>query len=170
MFPFTINALLSTIGFAWSMRALSLLVFFIGFLGNVGMKPRVPLPPVTSAGQSSHRPPPLRNHVDHQVFRSPLYLAVVRDYVMLLRSDQDLSTLQALTIMTQAMGYYPVPFYISSYASAIGLSTTDGTLALAAFNLATMLGLYLCAAVTVCYDLTISVSLLSRSGMRRDTL
>ena len=85
MFPFTINALLSTIGFAWSMRALSLLVFFIGFLGNVGMKPRVPLPPVTSAGQSSHRPPPLRNHVDHQVFRSPLYLAVVRDYVMLVK-------------------------------------------------------------------------------------
>ena len=42
--------------------------------------------------------------------------------------------------MSQSFGYYPVPFYISTYATAVGLSTTTGTLALAVFNLSTVVG------------------------------
>lgn len=42
--------------------------------------------------------------------------------------------------MTQAMAYFPVSLYIPSYSAAIGLSTVDGTVALATFNMARVVG------------------------------
>ena len=38
------------------------------------------------------------------------------------------------------MAYFPVSLYIPSYSAAIGLSTLDGTIALAVFNLARVVG------------------------------
>lgn len=40
----------------------------------------------------------------------------------------------------QSLGYYPVPFYLSTYAIDAGFSTTVGTLALSVFNLSNIVG------------------------------
>lgn len=42
--------------------------------------------------------------------------------------------------MVQALAYFPVSLYIPSYSKAIGLSTLDGTIALAIFNAARVVG------------------------------
>ena len=38
------------------------------------------------------------------------------------------------------MSYFPVSLYIPSYAASLGFSSLNGTLALAAFNLSTVIG------------------------------
>lgn len=42
--------------------------------------------------------------------------------------------------MSQALAYFPVSLYIPSYAASAGLSDLDGTIALAVFNLARVVG------------------------------
>lgn len=66
----------------------------------------------------------LHRNYDYRVLKRPLY------YVL------------SLTIMSQSFGYYPVPFYIPTYATAVGLSTSTGTIALAVFNLSTVVGTF----------------------------
>ncbi|KAF8342593.1 major facilitator superfamily domain-containing protein [Cantharellus anzutake] len=137
MLPFITDALLSSVGFSGSMRALSVISFVICSLGNLGIRPRVPPAPVASSARSSHRLPT----INYRIFRTPLYVAV------------------SLATALQAIGYYPVPFYIPSYAAALGLSSTDGTLALATFNLATLLG-QVCGG-TLCESLGYNVLMLA---------
>lgn len=42
--------------------------------------------------------------------------------------------------MAQAFAYFPVSLYIPSYSKAVGLSTLNGTIALAIFNTARVIG------------------------------
>lgn len=42
--------------------------------------------------------------------------------------------------MAQALAYYPVSLYIPAFTTAVGLSTMSGTVALAVFNLAGVVG------------------------------
>lgn len=120
MFPFIIDVSLTRVGLKWTLRLLALIVGIVGVVAVIGIKPRVPVAPVTNPGRIIRQAPTGR--ANFKFFTSPLYTVV------------------ALTIMGQALGYYPVPLYIPSYASAVGLSSINGTLALAAFNLATVVG------------------------------
>lgn len=48
------------------------------------------------------------------------------------------------------MAYFPVSLYIPSYSTAIGLSVVNGTIALATFNIARVVGMCISFALGLC--------------------
>ncbi|KAI0033582.1 major facilitator superfamily domain-containing protein [Vararia minispora EC-137] len=110
-FPILANFLLQRVGFRWTLRVLALLVGVLGGGALIGAKPRLPVARRTT-------PAPL----SFQFVSQPLFIAV------------------AVTIFVQALAYFPVSLYIPSYAATLGYSRLNGTLALTAFNLATVVG------------------------------
>jgi len=113
-----IDGLLKSVGVQRSLMILSGVIFGIGSFAMIGIKSRVPVAPTAAR---SRRGQFTRNY-DLRVFRNPLYHVI------------------SLTILSQSFGYYPVPFYIPTYTTAVGLPTATGTLALSLFNLSTVVG------------------------------
>ncbi|VDB93434.1 unnamed protein product [Peniophora sp. CBMAI 1063] len=110
-FPILANALLQHIGFRWTLRIMAALVGILGGLALLGANPRLPV-----ARRAAPAP------WDFSFVRQPVFLFV------------------AATIFIQGLSYFPVSLYIPSYAASLGFSSLNGTLALAAFNLSTVLG------------------------------
>ncbi|KAF8314196.1 MFS general substrate transporter, partial [Clavulina sp. PMI_390] len=122
VFPFVINSLIQHVGLRKSLIILAGAILSIGGLVVPGMKPRVPVATATArSSRARHAQGSYRNY-DYRVLKRPIF------YVL------------SLTVMSQSFGYYPVPFYLPTYATAAGLSTSTGTSALAVFNLSTVVG------------------------------
>ncbi|KAI0249409.1 major facilitator superfamily domain-containing protein [Lactifluus subvellereus] len=113
-FPILVNFLLRRLGFRWTARVLSLLIGVLGGAATLGVKPRVPILPAERRGSA----PPL----NFRFLASPVFLAV------------------STTILLQGLAYFPVSLYIPTYVVSLGYSRGDGTIALAVFNLSTVVG------------------------------
>ncbi|KAF8309076.1 MFS general substrate transporter [Clavulina sp. PMI_390] len=117
IFPLVINSLLrATGGHQWTLRILALFIGVCSAVSLLGVKPRVPV------ARTRHGVARALPRADWGFLMSPEFLAM------------------STTIMTQALAYYPVSLYIPAFATAIGLSTINGTVALAIFNLSGVLG------------------------------
>ena len=68
MFPFVMNFLLSHTGFRWTIRILAALMGVLGGINLLGIKPRLPVAPVSR---------PRRVGLDLGFIVSPLFLIVV---------------------------------------------------------------------------------------------
>ncbi|VDB83130.1 unnamed protein product [Peniophora sp. CBMAI 1063] len=110
-FPILANALLQSVGFRWTLRTMAVIVGVFGGIALIGAKPRLPIARHTT-------PAPL----DFSFVTSPVFVFV------------------AVTVFVQGLSYFPVSLYIPSYAASLGFSSLNGTLALAAFNLASVVG------------------------------
>ncbi|VDB83131.1 unnamed protein product [Peniophora sp. CBMAI 1063] len=110
-FPLLANALLQRLGFRWTLRIMAALIGALGGLALIGAKARLP-----AARRAAPAPLSL------SFLRSPVFIFV------------------AITVFVQGLSYWPVSLYIPSYAASLGFSSLNGTLALAAFNLATVAG------------------------------
>ncbi|KAF8302323.1 MFS general substrate transporter [Clavulina sp. PMI_390] len=113
IYPVLMNYLLVHTGFRWTLRIWSGILLILGVPSVMGVKPRLPIAPTSN---------PNRVPFDATFLRSPMFL------------------LMAITVLIQGLGYLCVSLYIPSYATALGFSRTDGTIALSAFNLATVVG------------------------------
>ncbi|KAF8309075.1 MFS general substrate transporter [Clavulina sp. PMI_390] len=120
-FPLIIQFLLDrTGGFRWTLRILAIAVAVCGGTAMLGIKPRAPISRVSNPAAGI--PVPSGHSLDLSFFKSPIFIVI------------------SMTTITQALAYFPVSLYIPSYSTAAGLSTVDGTIALAVFNLARVVG------------------------------
>ncbi|VDC01694.1 unnamed protein product [Peniophora sp. CBMAI 1063] len=110
-FPILANFLLQRVGFRWTLRALAAIIGVLGGLALLGAKPRLPI--------ARHATP------------APMSFSFVTSPVFIF---------MAVTIFVQGLSYFPVSLYIPSYAASLGFSSLNGTLALAAFNMAAVVG------------------------------
>ncbi|KZV70078.1 MFS general substrate transporter [Peniophora sp. CONT] len=110
-FPILANFLLQRVGFRWTLRTMAALVGVLGGLALLGAKPRLPV--------ARHATP------------APMSFSFVTSPVFIFMT---------ITIFVQGLSYFPVSLYIPSYAASLGFSSLNGTLALAAFNLAAVVG------------------------------
>ncbi|KAI0049014.1 hypothetical protein FA95DRAFT_1677818 [Auriscalpium vulgare] len=128
--------LLQRIGFRWTIRAIALTVGILGGLAILGVKPRLPIPPASSRQTA----PPL----DFSFLKSPVFISVVSLPV------EDASGLLSVScpghyrIHAGARILPGVSIYIPTYAVALGYSRLSGTLTLAIFNLASVVGQMVC--------------------------
>ncbi|KAF8306428.1 MFS general substrate transporter [Clavulina sp. PMI_390] len=116
--PILLISLLQRVGFRWTLRIWSFILLVFGGLVVWFSKPRLPLTPTGVAGRPRHETAP----ISLKFLRQPLFLTV------------------AITIFLQSLAYFSVSLYIPSYATALGFSTVEGTIALSVFNLASSIG------------------------------
>ncbi|KDQ20060.1 hypothetical protein BOTBODRAFT_51414 [Botryobasidium botryosum FD-172 SS1] len=114
VFPLLINGLLSATGsWQWTLRILALVIAVSGSVALWFVKPRVP---IVRRQQGQVKP------VNMSFMKTPLYLSV------------------EVTIFIQAIAYFPVSLYMPTYTSAVGLPIINGTVVLAVFNIASVVG------------------------------
>ncbi|KAF8310199.1 MFS general substrate transporter [Clavulina sp. PMI_390] len=115
VFPLIMTYLLENVGFRWALRVWSAMLLVLGGLAILGTKPRLPVAPTARIAR-----PDLS--LNMSFLKDPLFIAV------------------ASTIFVQGLAYFCVSLYIPSYASALGYSQIQGTIALSVFNLASVAG------------------------------
>ncbi|KAF8601582.1 MFS general substrate transporter [Ceratobasidium sp. AG-I] len=118
LFPLAINYLLSHLGFRWTLRIWAAFMLVFGALALAFMRPRLPV--TRAQGADSFFARLRRQH--WSFLRSPLFLSV------------------STTTFIQALAYFPVALYMSVYTASLGLPPLNGTLVLAVFNLASVIG------------------------------
>lgn len=123
VFPLIFDALLTSVGFAWTMRVWSLAQLLLTGTALYFVKSRLPTPTVGKVLPSSK-------------------MELIR---MLLPGDlspllHPIALIYFLVIMFQAFGWYIVSLYIATYATALGFSSTVSTGILSAFNASAILG------------------------------
>ncbi|ETS65134.1 hypothetical protein PaG_00192 [Moesziomyces aphidis] len=122
VFPLILNALLTSIGFAWTMRVWALAQLVLTGTALWFVNPRLPLEtpdvlPITKLELAKALLPGDLSWLTHPL--SLIYLGVVA---------------------LQAFGWYIVSLYIATYATALGFSSTVSTGILAAFNASAIIG------------------------------
>ncbi|KAF8601580.1 MFS general substrate transporter [Ceratobasidium sp. AG-I] len=120
IFPIAINYLLSHVGFRWTLRIWAAFMLVFGALALTFMRPRLPIARAQGADRIGFATRLRRQH--WSFLRSPLFLSA------------------STTIFIQALAYFPVSLYMSVYTSSLGLPPLNGTLVLAVFNLASVVG------------------------------
>ncbi|KAG8782811.1 hypothetical protein FRC12_020383 [Ceratobasidium sp. 428] len=120
IYPILVNFLLEGLGFRWALRVWAAYVLASGALSLIFMKPRLPLIRPSATQNIS-----LWNRVRRQHWSfvySPLFIAI------------------SITTFVQSLAYFPVSLYMSVYTSSLGLPPLNGTIVLAVFNLASVIG------------------------------
>ncbi|KAG8716912.1 hypothetical protein FRC09_015033 [Ceratobasidium sp. 395] len=120
IYPILVNFLLEGLGFRWALRVWAAYVLASGALSLVFMKPRLPLIRPSATQNIS-----LWNRVRRQHWSfvySPLFITI------------------SVTTFVQSLAYFPVSLYMSVYTSSLGLPPLNGTIVLAVFNLASVIG------------------------------
>ncbi|KAF8601581.1 MFS general substrate transporter [Ceratobasidium sp. AG-I] len=120
IFPIAINYLLSHLGFRWTLRIWAAFMLVFGALAVTFMRPRLPIARAQGADRINFFTRLRRQH--WSFLRSPLFLSV------------------SVTVFVQALAYFPVSLYMSVYTSSLGLPPLNGTLVLAVFNFASVVG------------------------------
>ncbi|CBQ69854.1 related to monocarboxylate transporter 2 [Sporisorium reilianum SRZ2] len=123
VFPLVLNALLTSVGFAWTMHVWALAQLLLNGTALYLVKPRIPTPRTSKKLPSSTK----------EVLR----LLVPGDLRPLLNP---IALIYFVVIMLQAFGWYIVSLYISTYATALGFSSTVSTGLLSAFNASAIIG------------------------------
>lgn len=114
LFPILINLLLTKTGsWRWTLRIWAFSMVTLGGVALWFVKARVP---VVKSQPGQVKP------VNLSFLKEPLFICV------------------ASTIFIQAVGYFPVSLYMPTYTSALGLPIINGTLVLAVFNTASVIG------------------------------
>lgn len=123
VFPLILNALLTSVGFAWTMRVWALAQLLLTGTALYFVKPRLPNPTTSKALPSSNK----------ELFR----MLLPGDLRPLLNS---VSLVYVAVVVWQAFGWYIVSLYIATYATTLGFSSTISTGILAAFNASAIIG------------------------------
>ncbi|KAF8310200.1 MFS general substrate transporter [Clavulina sp. PMI_390] len=116
IFPVMVTYLLENVGFRWTLRIWSLILLVLGGLAMLGMKPRLPFSYAAKVKSE------LAGHWDLSFLKQPLFLSV------------------GSAVFLQGLAYFIVILYIPAYATALGYSRIQGTIALSVFNLASVVG------------------------------
>ncbi|KAL5638584.1 hypothetical protein ACGC1H_005300 [Rhizoctonia solani] len=120
LYPLAVNYLLENLGFRWTLRIWAAFMFAVSAVCLFFIKPRLP-----ASRPSGSRNIGLLALVKNQHWSfiySPLCICI------------------ASTTFIQALAYFPVSLYMSVYTTSLGLPPTNGTIVLAVFNLATVVG------------------------------
>ncbi|PWN41611.1 MFS general substrate transporter [Ceraceosorus guamensis] len=122
IFPLVLNKLLQRVGFAWTLRVMSLYSLILAGGSILLLKPRLPVRRPTALPRN-----PLRRLAPEGVKElwSPLALA------------------QEAAVIFQTVAWCTISLYISSYTTSLGFSTTTATGVLSAFNAAATVGFFL---------------------------
>ncbi|KAG8717158.1 hypothetical protein FRC08_008105 [Ceratobasidium sp. 394] len=120
LFPIAVNYLLTHLGFRWTLRIWAAFMLVFGALALTFTRPRLPVARGRETDGTSFLTRLRRQH--WSFLRSPLFLSV------------------SATIFIQAIAYFPVSLYMSVYTASLGLPPLNGTLVLAVFNLASVIG------------------------------
>ncbi|KAJ1021699.1 hypothetical protein NDA16_003835 [Ustilago loliicola] len=123
VFPLVFNALLTSIGFAWTMRVWSLAQVLLSGTALYFVKPRTPVP-------ASSKPLPSS--------KKELLRVLLPGNPKPLLSPIALIYLVVITL--QAYGWYIVSLYIATYVTALGFNSTLSTGILSAFNASAIIG------------------------------
>jgi len=114
LFPILITLLLAKTGsWRWTLRIWATCMAVIGGIALRFVKARVPV---------IRNQPGQIKPVNLSFLKGPLFICI------------------ATTIFIQAVAYFPVSLYMPTYTSALGLPIINGTLVLAVFNLASVIG------------------------------
>ncbi|KAG8747744.1 hypothetical protein FRC10_011873 [Ceratobasidium sp. 414] len=120
LFPIAVNYLLTHLGFRWTLRIWAAFMLVFGALALTFTRPRLPVARGRDTDGTSFLTRLRRQH--WSFLRSSLFLSV------------------SATIFVQALAYFPVSLYMSVYTASLGLPPLNGTLVLAVFNLASVIG------------------------------
>uniref|UniRef100_V5EZG6 Monocarboxylate transporter n=1 Tax=Kalmanozyma brasiliensis (strain GHG001) TaxID=1365824 RepID=V5EZG6_KALBG len=123
VFPLALNALLTSVGFAWTMRVWALAQLLLNGTALYLVKPRIE-PSQSHKGLPSSRKELLRVLLPGDL--RPLLSPIAIIYFVV--------------IMLQAFGWYIVSLYIATYATALGFNSTISTGILSAFNASAIIG------------------------------
>ncbi|KAH9485839.1 Aspyridones efflux protein apdF [Psilocybe cubensis] len=114
--PIAMGYLLKNVGFGWAIRTFGLVLGVCGGIALLGVNPRLPLrKPITYL----HRKPWFPK--DLSPFRNPVFLCM-----MVINS-------------VQALGFYPVSIFLTTYTSYLSAGTFTSTVTLALFNAASVI-------------------------------
>ncbi|KAH9951120.1 MFS general substrate transporter [Amylocystis lapponica] len=116
VFPFILNALLVHVGFRWTLRIWALAMLVVSGIALLGVGPRIPAPRFHRGHRRPRFIPP-----QMQFVKTPLFWSF------------------SATTTLQALSYFPVSLYISTYATAVS-SPASATIALALFNVSSVIG------------------------------
>ncbi|TCD69780.1 hypothetical protein EIP91_006316 [Steccherinum ochraceum] len=116
VFPLVVEALLSRIGFRWTLRIWALLMAVVGGVAILGVRPRVPVPKFHAG-----HPRPAFFPANTQFHKRPVFWCFT------------------LTYWLQGMCFYPVSLYIAVFTATIASPLSAAT-ALSLFNSAGVIG------------------------------
>lgn len=134
IFPYILSFLLKAIGFEWTLRAVALANLALTVGAWLGLQPRLrPQPPARETRARAGSTLPTLDHL--QAIMKRLLPGNLRP----LRGRLSLLALAALCFQTAA--WCTVSLYIATYASSLGLSSSESTGMLAAFNASATVGL-----------------------------
>ncbi|CAE6378694.1 unnamed protein product [Rhizoctonia solani] len=120
LYPIALNYMLKELGFRWALRIWALYMLVFGGVALIFMKPRIPA--IRPADGSKCNFITFVKQQNWSFVTSPLFLCV------------------SILSFIQALGYFPVSLYISVYTTSLGLPTIDGTIVVAVFSLASVIG------------------------------
>ncbi|CAE6450827.1 unnamed protein product [Rhizoctonia solani] len=120
LYPLAVNYLLERLGFRWTLRIWAAFMFVISAVSLVFVKPRLPV--TRPSGARNIGLLSLIRNQHWSFIYSPLCICI------------------ATTTFIQALAYFPVSLYMSVYTTSLGLPPVDGTVVLAVFNIATVVG------------------------------
>ncbi|KAH7335031.1 major facilitator superfamily domain-containing protein [Rhizoctonia solani] len=120
LYPLALNYMLKELGFRWTLRIWAAYMLVLGALSLLFIKPRVPA-----------ICPPGGSQIDFFTFVKQQNWSFVRNPQFVCIS---------IFSFIQALGYFPVSLYMSVYTTCLGLPTINGTVVLAVFSLASVVG------------------------------
>ncbi|CAE6486897.1 unnamed protein product [Rhizoctonia solani] len=120
LYPLFVNFLLERLGFRWTLRIWAAFTFILSVISLSFIKPRLPMS--RPSGARNIRLLSLIKNQHWSFIYSPLCVCI------------------ASTTFIQALAYFPVSLYMSVYTTSLGLPPMNGTIVLAVFNLATVVG------------------------------
>ncbi|KAJ9475618.1 putative transporter ESBP6 [Pseudozyma hubeiensis] len=123
VFPLVLNALLTSVGFAWTMRVWALAQLTLNGTALYLLKPRIPQQAPAKVPRASAK----------QLLRL-IYPGDLRPLL------SPIAMIYFVVIMLQAFGWYIVSLYIATYATALGFNSTVSTGILSAFNASAIIG------------------------------
>ncbi|CAE6430388.1 unnamed protein product [Rhizoctonia solani] len=120
VYPLVTNYLLESLGFRWTLRIWAAFTLVLCSISLIFMKPRLPV----------NRPSGTRRIGFFSMIRrqnwsflySPLFICI------------------SVTSFVQALAYFPVSLYMAVYTTSLGLPAVNGTIVVAIFNLAAVIG------------------------------
>ncbi|KDN37867.1 hypothetical protein RSAG8_09841, partial [Rhizoctonia solani AG-8 WAC10335] len=143
LYPLASNYMLKELGFRWTLRIWALYMLVLGALSLLSIKPRVPA--IRPPGGSQCDFLTFVKQQDWSFVKSPPFLCIVSFLLYppvlgcgLTRCDE-----KSILSFIQALGYFPVPLYMSVYTTSLGFPTINGTVVLVVFSLASVVGMAL---------------------------
>ncbi|KAN0065576.1 hypothetical protein ACQY0O_001441 [Thecaphora frezii] len=139
VFPLVFNALLASVGFRWTLRVWALLHLVLAGLAVAFLRPPIQAKPRQAPVTLRELLPPLPAYVLDRRF-----------------------ALYTSAIAFQAMGWYTISLYISSYTTSHGYSASTSTLVLVVFNASSTLTTFLTGGLVdrFSYAIVMGVSML----------